>query len=131
MERDRWSNNVQTKSKLRLYHLLKKEYNVEPYTSTVNILSHCSLFATLRGRLHNMQLKQVATSVFLQKNKYVKIIIKKWKMKYVSLLHAYVLKWKENFFMSTLKRVTLITFSVIKTSTFISFIILLSYFHYP
>jgi hypothetical protein len=49
VERDKWENNIQTKPKLRLYRLLKSEYKDEPYTSTVNILSHRSFLARLRG----------------------------------------------------------------------------------
>ena len=47
VERDKWENN-QTQV-IRLYHLLKSEYKDEPYTSTVNILSHRSFLARLSG----------------------------------------------------------------------------------
>ena len=42
---------MQTKPKLRVYRdrLLKSEYRDELYTSTVNILSHRSFLARLRG----------------------------------------------------------------------------------
>ena len=40
---------MQTKPKLRLYRLVKSEYKDEPYTSTVNIFSHHSFLARLRG----------------------------------------------------------------------------------
>ena len=46
VERDKWENNIH---KLRLYCLFKSEYKDEPYTSTVNILSHRSFLARLRG----------------------------------------------------------------------------------
>ena len=49
VERDKWENNIQTKPKLRLYRLLKSEHKDEPYAITVNILSHRSFLARLRG----------------------------------------------------------------------------------
>ena len=36
-------------TQVKTYRLLKSEYKDEPYTSTVNILSHCSFLARLRG----------------------------------------------------------------------------------
>ena len=115
VERDRWFNNVHTKPKLRLYRLFKNEYKVESYTSTVNILSHRSLLARLRGG---------TAPLAIERGRYISVPAEERTRQNCNeeveddfLPHANVLKWKEIFSMSTLTRVALIfTFSLIETS---------------
>ena len=65
----------------------------------------------LEGELHHLQLKQAATSAFLQKNEYVEFVMKKWKMKFFTackgtemektLLHEHINKSHPDFHLLT------------------------------
>ena len=49
MEKVQWEKEVLSKAKLRTYHLFKREFITEQYTSTMLCRAHRSLLAKLRG----------------------------------------------------------------------------------
>ena len=88
-------------------------------TSTVNIFCHRSFLARLRGGTAPLAIETSRYIDVLQKDAYVKIAVKRWKTKYISLPHANVLNCKGKFYMSIFKSHPEFTISLTRTSIYI------------